>query len=151
MSVAIATSARRRMRPGRLAKKSLKRLVPVALGLYFVPWLFIAYLLCGLLDVRRNTRRTLETVDRYFAGNGLWTWLFSPINLLIDLLCLPYRNRGIFRLADLPLRHQLEIREVIAAAHYRNVIALLDERLGDNKRGMIFFKWYGKNIQTSVD
>lgn len=139
------------MRVGRLVRKGLKRAVPVALGLYFVPWVFIAYVLCGLIDVSRNTRRTLETVDRYFAGNGLWTWFFSPVNLLIDLLSLPYRNKGIFRLADLPAGHQQEIREVIAAAYDRNVIGMLDERLGDHKRGMIFFKWYGKNIPTSID
>jgi aspartyl/asparaginyl beta-hydroxylase (cupin superfamily) len=154
MSVAIATAkaaARRRIRFGRLAKKAIKRIVPLALGLYFVPWLFLAYVACGLIDVSRNTRRTLETVDRYFAGNGLWTWLLSPVNLLMDILSLPYWNKGIFRLTDLPAGHQQEIRDVIASAYERDVIGRIDERLGNHKRGMIFFKWYGKNIETSVD
>ena len=154
MSVAVATpvpAVRRRMRFGRLLKKERQADHSVALGLYFVPWLFLGYVICGVLDVSRNSRRTLETVDRYFAGNGLWTWLFSPINLLIDLLSLPYRNKGIFQLSDLPAGHQKEIQDVIAAAYKRNVIGQLDERLGDHKRGMIFFKWYGRNIQTSIE
>ena len=83
-------------------------------------------------DVGRNSRRTLETVDRYFAGNGLWTSLFSPVNLFIDLLCLPHRNNGIFKLTDLPKGHQKEINEVIDAAYSQDVIGQLDQRLGDN-------------------
>lgn len=134
-----------------VSKKTLKRVVPLAAGLYWLPWILLAYIGCGLLDVLRNTRRTLSTVDRYFAGNGVFTWLLAPFNLLTDLLCLPFRNKGVYQLTDLPEEYQKEIKEVIAAAHNRDLIGALEAKLGDKKRGMIFFKWYGKNIPASVD
>ena len=61
------------------------------------------------------------------------------------------RTRGVYKLEDLPAGHRAEIQTLIDAAHARNLIGLLDAKLGDNKRGMIFFKWYGKDIPGSVD
>jgi beta-hydroxylase len=150
MTATVATLRIRRSRPVPFSVKRLKRVVPLALGVYFIPWLLLGYVACGLLDVRRNTHRTFRTLDRYFAGNGLFTWLLSPFNLLIDLFCLPYRNRGVYDLADLPPGHRAEVNAVIEAAHRRNLVGLLETKLGARKRGMIFFKWYGKNLPTSV-
>jgi beta-hydroxylase len=146
-----APARARRPRPLRLVKKAAKRVIPAALALYFVPYLFAGYVAVGLMDVLRNRRRTLATLDRYFAGNGAFTWLLSPFNLLLDVLCLPYRNRGVYRLADLPPGHQAEINALIAAAHRRDLVGALADKMAGKQRGMIFFKWYGKNIQTSVD
>jgi beta-hydroxylase len=134
----------------KFSKKAAKRIVPLALGLYFIPiWLAI-YAALGLMDFLRNTRRTWNSFDRYFAGNGVITWLLSPFNLLMDLLTLPFRNKGIYRLSDLPRAYQEEIQTIIAAAHQSDLIGKLETKLGEKKRGMIFFKWYGKNVQTSV-
>lgn len=141
----------RRVRPFRLAKKVVKRVIPAALAVYFIPYLFAGYFALGLLDVLRNRRRTLSTLDRYFAGNGVFTWLLAPFNLLMDVLCLPYWNRGIYRLTDLPAGHQAEIKALIEAAHRRDLVGALAEKMAGKKRGMIFFKWYGKNLQSSVD
>src|SRR5262249_17299749 len=141
----------RRVRPFRLAKKVAKRVIPAALAIYFIPYLFAGYVTLGLLDVLRNRRRTLSTLDRYFAGNGVFTWLLAPFNLLMDLLCLPYWNRGLYRLADLPAGHQAEITALIEAAHRRDLVSALAEKMAGKKRGMIFFKWYGKNLRSSVD
>ena len=105
----------------------------------------------GFVDVLRNSPRTIKTMDRYFAGNGVFTWLLSPFNLLMDLLCLPYRNRGIYRLQDLPQGYQSEIQSLIDAAADRNLVGLLESKMQEKKRGMIFFKWYGTNIPGSVD
>ena len=143
----------------RLVKKVLKRaltlaaflIVPLALEIYWVPILFGVYFCFGLLDVMRNSRRTFGTLDRYFFGNGFFTWLLAPFNLMLDVLCLPFRNRGIYNLADLPQGHQDEIRALIAATQQRDLLAQLESQMGDKKRGMIFFKWYGKNIDTSLD
>jgi beta-hydroxylase len=136
---------------GRYVVKALKRIVPLALAIYFIPWVLLGYVMCGLLDLLRNTRRTLSTVDRYFAGNGVFTWLLSPFNLLMDLFCLPYRNRGIYQLNDLPPGHQDEIRNLINAAHRRDLTGQLSPQMEGKKRGMLFFKWYGKNLPASVD
>jgi beta-hydroxylase len=135
----------------RIGKKALKRLVPLGLALVFIPKLLAFYVCCGLIDVLRNRRRTLSTLDRYFAGNGLCTWLLSPFNLVMDVLSLPYRNRGVYKIGDLPETHQEEIRSIITAAHESRLVERLESKMEGQKRGMIFFKWYGKNLQTSVD
>jgi beta-hydroxylase len=136
--------------PLRFSRRAVKRIVPLALAVYFIPILFGAYILFGLLDFVRNKRRTLSAADRYFAGNGFFTWLLSPFNLLMDVLALPYRNKGVYRLSDLPKPYQDEINAVIDSAHRSDLVGKLEAKLGGNKRGMIFFKWYGQNLQTSV-
>ncbi|HVS37228.1 MAG TPA: aspartyl/asparaginyl beta-hydroxylase domain-containing protein [Gemmataceae bacterium] len=150
-SAALALTGHSRRRFLRYVKRAAKRVIPAALALYFVPLLFTFYVGCGLLDFVRNKRKTLRSLDRYFAGNGLCTWLLSPFNLLMDLLTLPYWNKGVYQLSDLPGPYQDEINSMIAATHRNDLVAKLQSKLGDAKRGMIFFKWYGINVKTSVD
>jgi beta-hydroxylase len=119
--------------------------------LWFIPIIFACYFGVGLIDVLRNKPRLLSTFDRYFAGNGIFTWLLAPFNLLMDLLALPYWNRGIYKLNDLPQGYRDELEKVFAAAYSRDVVGQLEAKMTGQKRGMIFFKWYGKNIQTSLD
>jgi beta-hydroxylase len=109
------------------------------------------YACCGAVDVLRNQHRTPSTIHRYFAGNGLFTWLLSPFNLFLDLICLPYRNRGIYKLADLPAGYRDEIQSIIDAAHSSDVVGKLESKMDGQRRGMIFFKWYGKNVPASID
>ncbi len=135
----------------RYAKKTVKRVVPLALAIYFIPKVLAIYFCFGLLDVLRNKHLKLSTIDRYFFGNGVFTWLLSPFNLLMDVLTLPYLNKGIYRLGDLPLSHQAEIKTVIEAAQRRNIVGLLEQKMDGKPRGMIFFKWYGNNLATSVE
>ncbi len=135
----------------RVSKKAAKRIIPLALAVWYLPHLLAIYLGFGLLDFGRNRRRTFSSLDRYFAGNGIFTWLLSPFNLLMDLLSLPYRNKGIYKLSDLPGPYQDEINALLVAAYRNDLVGKLSEKLGDNKRGMMFFKWYGKNVATSVD
>lgn len=135
----------------RAFKKAFKRIVPPLLALYFIPWIFLTYLALGFVDVLRNSPRTIKTMDQYFAGNGVFTWLLSPFNLLMDLFCVPFWNRGIYRLQDLPEGYQSEIQTLIDAAADRNLVGLLESKMQEKKRGMIFFKWYGTNIPGSVD
>ena len=61
----------------------------------------------------RNHGLKLSTIRRYFIGNGFLLWMLSPINVLLDLLSLPYTNKGIYRLEDLPSGHQVEVRRLI--------------------------------------
>ena len=134
-----------------LLKKPVKQGASLAIALYFVPLLFAIYLTFGLIDVLRNKPRTFRTLERYFAGNGVFTWLLSPFNLTMDLFCFPFRNRGIYRLQDLPEDYRSEIQTLIDAAADRNLVGLLESKMNEKKRGMIFFKWYGKNVFGSVD
>jgi beta-hydroxylase len=135
----------------RFTKRTLKRVVPLALAIYFIPEFLAFYFVCGLIDVLRNKRRTLSTLDRYFAGNGIFTWMLSPFNLALDLFSLPYINKGVYQIADLPKSYQDEITALIDAAHKRNIVGELETKMAGKKRGMIFFKWYGKNLDTSLD
>jgi beta-hydroxylase len=132
-------------------KKAAKRIIPLALAIYFIPGALAVYVGLGLLDFVRNRRRTLGTLDRYFAGNGFFTWLLCPFNLIMDLLTLPFWNRGVYQLSDLPGPYQDEINAMIAAARGSNLVAKLEAKMQGAKRGMIFFKWYGKNVKTSID
>ncbi len=135
----------------RLAIKVVKRVVPLTLMVAFLPWTLLAAVAVGLVDALRNRPVRVSTLDRYFFGNGVFTWLLAPFNLLMDVLCLPHRNRGIYRLDQLPAGHQAEIRELTEAAHRRDLVGQLAAKLGDKKRGMIFWQWYGQVLPTTVD
>jgi len=109
----------------------------------------IFYLICGLLDFRRSRRFELENWRRYFIGNGILTWFLSPFNLLMDLFC--YKNYGVYKLENLPEDCQAEIKQMMKTASSKpEIITELSRRMSEKKRGMIFFKWYGKNIDNSL-
>lgn len=130
----------------RVAKTALVA-VPLA---YYVPFVTAAYALCGLLDVLRNTPRRSETLRRYFLGNGILTWLLSPFNLLMDLATLPYHNRGVYQLDDLPLRYQTELLAVFKDVESEEFRSAIQPLFAEHPRGMFFYKWYGKNLSTTV-
>ncbi len=137
----------------RIWKYSLRRvLFPICVlapFAYFFPRLAIFYALCGTYDACRNRPVNAETLRRYFIGNGWGTWMLSPINILLDLLSLPYINKGVYRLADLPPAYQDEITRVIRAANDADLVRQLEERSKQNQRTMFFFRWYGANTNTS--
>ena len=58
----------------------------------------------------------MSTLRRYFIGNGFPTWVLSPFNILLDLLSLPYVNKGVYQLGDLPPAYQDEVNRLIQAA-----------------------------------
>jgi Aspartyl/Asparaginyl beta-hydroxylase len=118
---------------------------------YFLPKIALFYVVCGLYDVGRNRPLSFDTMRRYFLGNGFLTWVLSPINVLLDLLSLPHVNKGIYRPEDLPADYQAEIKRLIDTAERENLVAKLEERSKENARTMIFFKWYGVNVDTFLD
>jgi aspartyl/asparaginyl beta-hydroxylase (cupin superfamily) len=116
---------------------------------YFLPLIALFYLICGLLDFRRSKRFEGSNWKRYFLGNGILTWVLSPFNLFIDLLC--YRNKGVYELTDLPPEFQAEVRTLMRIADSKpEIISELSKQMLEKKRGMIFFKWYGKNVNNSL-
>lgn len=114
----------------------------VLLAFYVVPLIAMFYLVCGAIDVGRHKKITYELIEKYFMGNGILTWMLSPINLLADLLS--HRNIGVYRLDDLPPEHRAEIVSCVTA--FRRNGDLIKDRvaqsLGKNKRGMLTFKWF---------
>jgi len=134
-------------RAKRLAKLAIV-VVPVG---YFFPWLAVLYFACGIYDVTRNRDLSWEVVERYFLGNGVFTWLLSPINALMDLLALPYLNKGVYKLHDLPQPYQQEIRRLIEASRGEDLVGKLQQAVEREARTMFFFKWYGANVETVVN
>ena len=67
-------------------------------------------------------------IRRYFLGNGILTWLLSPFNIVMDLLSLPYINKGVYQLADLPSAYQEEVKRLIDTAQRENLVRRLEEQ-----------------------
>ncbi|AZO54979.1 MAG: aspartyl/asparaginyl beta-hydroxylase domain-containing protein [Mesorhizobium sp.] len=135
-------------------RKSLRKFaiaIPLlALGFYFIPILTTIFIVCGLIDVMRNNRKDLALFSGYFLGNGLFTWLLSPFNLLVDLLC--YRNPGVWKLEQFPADYQREVNEVLDVFKARKdeIIADIDANFGTGRRGMYVYQWYGKHRIDNV-
>ena len=108
------------------------------------------YLVCGIYDVSHNSNLELSLLRRYFLGNGLLTWLLSPVNILMDLLTLPLVNKKIYQMHDLPIDCQQEIERILEVVKSQNILNELTDRVENVDRGMIFFKWYGKNIDNFI-
>lgn len=138
-------------RAWRLARRCLLYLTLPMATAYFLPKLFALYVVCGLLDVLRTRPWNRETLGRYFMGQGYGTWLTSPLNLLMDVVTIPYRNKGIYKLEDLPPSYRDEIAAVIAAAEESRLGQQLESRMNGCQLGMIFFKWYGRNQKASIN
>ena len=66
-------------------------------------------------------------------------------------MSLPYLNKGVYRLEDLPPAYQDEVKSLIRIANEQNLVAKLEERSNENQRTMIFFRWYGVNVDTFLD
>ena len=112
--------------------------------LYFFPVLTILFILCGIYDVSRNTNLDFSVVKQYFAGNGVLTWLASPLNILFDILSLPFINKGVYQLADLPLGYQSEIKDLIETVKRENLIEKLEKQVEGLPRAMFFFQMVWK-------
>ncbi|MER8930814.1 aspartyl/asparaginyl beta-hydroxylase domain-containing protein [Mesorhizobium sp. M0859] len=140
-----------------MTKKSRKTLrkfaiaIPLlALGFYFIPILTTIFIVLGLVDVLRNDNKNWALFSGYFLGNGIFTWLLSPFNLLVDLLC--YRNRGVWKLDQFPPDYQREVNEVLDVFKARKdeIIADIDANFGSGRRGMYVYQWYGKHKIDNV-
>ena len=112
--------------------------------------ILLIWFLLGLIDVVRNRPIDGVLLKRYFLGNGLLTFFLAPFNLLCDLIC--YKNHKVYNLDDYPEAWKEEIKQVmqIFDQNKTKIIADLDSRMLDKKRGMIFYKWYNRNYNNSI-
>lgn len=118
-------------------------------AILFIPRVALFYLICGFLDFYRSRNFSLDNFRRYFVGSDPLTWLLSPFNFLMDFLS--SKNHGIYQLDNLPENCQKEIKSLIGTALNKpEIINQLSVRMQNKKRGMIFYKWYDKNIQTDL-
>lgn len=114
----------------------------IVVAALFAPLMTVALVICGIVDVLRHRRVTAELLEKYFTGNGIVTWLLSPVNLLADAFS--HRNKGQFVLTDLPPTHRAEIEACVRAfrENGERIKAHLAATAGDRKRSMLAFKWY---------
>lgn len=129
--------------------KNLFRILAKVAGFLLKLSLLIAA--CGAYDVARNKNLDKSVARRYFLGNGVLTWVLSPFNTLLDILALPYVNKGVYDLTDLPPSHQKEIERLIDAANKENLVGKMEELVKGQARTMIFWKWYGSNVDSVID
>src|SRR5262249_31689430 len=127
MSTTLVGGVTGRDRATKIAKYFVRRilfplgvLAPLA---FFFPKTALLYAICGAYDVSRNRAFEVSTLRRYFIGNGFLTWVLSPLNVLLDLLSLPYVNKGVYKVEDLPPAYQDEVRRLIRIANEQNLVA----------------------------
>ncbi|MFN3227354.1 MAG: aspartyl/asparaginyl beta-hydroxylase domain-containing protein [Hyphomicrobiales bacterium] len=130
-------------------RRGARTLFVLVVLFYFIPWIAAFFVLCGLIDLSRHRRFEAALISKYFAGNGLLTWLLSPINLAFDLIS--KRRPVVLHVEDFDPPAQAEIRELLEAFDQDKdaILGDINARMGDSKRGMLFYKWYDQNIDTS--
>ena len=133
------------------ARRAIGLVLVIGLGLYFLPLVTLIFIACGVLDISRHRKITYDMIEKYFMGNGVMTWLLSPLNLVADLLSYP--NKGQYALADLPDTHRREV-EACVRAFVENgdlIKSHIAGIMGQTKRCMLTFKWYGANQGTALN
>ena len=134
-------------------KKFIKRLVtraiPIAIITYFCWPLTAVYTVASIYDVMRMNNKDKGFIfTQYFMVNGLLTWLLSPFNMLIDIICLPFINKQIYKLEDLPKLHQKEIKIILEGTPRKFLTDALNELSEKGERTMLFYRWYGFNVEN---
>jgi aspartyl/asparaginyl beta-hydroxylase (cupin superfamily) len=143
-----ATSVNRKLK--KIAKNVSVATAALALA-YFFPIPFVVFVMCGVWDVSRNGGLDVSVLKQYFLKNGITTWLASPINIGLDILALPYINKGVYKLSDLPTSYQAEINSLIRTAGDLDLVGRLRRKTEGLPRAMFFFKWYGRNVENEFD
>ena len=130
----------------RFIKRSIV-LVPIA---YFNWPLVAIYFATGFYDVmRQKNKDKLFILGQYFYGNGTLAWIFSPLNTFIDIISLPFINKQIYTLDQLPKKHREEVETIlneVPKKELNNTLRALDS---SSNRSMLFYKWYGFNVETN--
>lgn len=121
--------------------------------LSLVYWPIVAvYLVAGIYDVfRQNHPDKLRLAGQYFLVNGVFTWIFSPINVIVDIISLPFINKQIYKLEELPTLHQKEIRRVMDDCPKSQLIESVEKAGIETGRSMLLYKWYGFNVQNKYE
>ena len=115
-----------------------------------IPWLAFIYLICGIYDVCRHRPLSIKLIKKYFLNVGIPTFIMSPINTLLDILTLPFLNKKVYSISDLPKSYAKEINEIINVASNPSIIDSLAAKMEGVERGMIFYQWCGFHMEDSV-
>jgi hypothetical protein len=124
------------------------RLALVLAVIALIYWPIVAvFVVTGIYDVaRQNYKNKLQLARQYFLINGIFTWAFSPLNLIVDIISLPFINKQIYKLEDLPKIHQKEIRHILENCPKSQLIESVEKTGIETGRSMLLYKWYGFNV-----
>lgn len=133
----------------RLAKKIAKRSFVLIIA-FIIYWpLALLYIFTGIYDVARQKSKDKKFLFyQYFLVNGTLTWIFSPINTIIDIICLPFINKQVYELDDLPKKHIAEINRIIEQCPKSYLISAIKDLVLEESRSMLLYKWYGFNVEN---
>ncbi|WP_417686297.1 aspartyl/asparaginyl beta-hydroxylase domain-containing protein [Roseibium sp.] len=131
-------------------RRTLRVVVPLAILFWLVPWIAGLFIVCGLIDVARHKRFDSALLAKYFSGNGMLTWVLSPINLLFDLISKRHHYR--MHLEDFPTEERVEIENMLRVFDDRReeIMADMRQRMEGKARGMVFYRWYDEAMDQSV-
>ena len=113
---------------------------------YFFPAIAIFYLICAFFDLARNKTLVKNDIKRYFVSYDFITWIASPFNLLTDLLV--WGRPKHLAMDELPAECQDELNTVFNSFDHEEMFDTLKEKVGTHGKGMLFFKWYGVNLDN---
>ena len=94
-------------------KRVFVKFLILVVGPYILPNFMVFYFVCGAYDFSRNSPFSWRLMNNYCFSRGTFLWAMSPLNILLDLLTLPFLNKKVYRLEDFPQDYQREIKEVI--------------------------------------
>lgn len=133
----------------RIIKKVVKRAIVITIALFIYWPVVVVYLVASIYDVLRQKNPDKRFVFyQYFLVNGTLAFIFSPINLLVDILSLPFCNKQIYTLADLPKTHINEITRIINECPREYLRQAVNDMLLTQGRSMVLYKWYGFNVEN---
>lgn len=112
----------------------------------FSPSVALFYLMCGAYDIYRNTQLDKDMLKKYFAGSGISSFLLSPFNALMDILSLPFDNKKVYQLEDLPELHQQELNTLFEQCASDSFYHEMSKQMNGVNRGMVFYQWYGQKL-----
>ena len=98
-------------------KRVFVKFLILVVGPYILPNFMVFYFVCGAYDFSRNSPFSWRLMNNYCFSRGTFLWAMSPLNILLDLLTLPFLNKKVYRLEDFPQDYQREIKEVIEPTH----------------------------------
>lgn len=134
----------------KLISRLIKRIVPISIVTILYWPVTAVYAVASVYDVVRQKNKNKGFIfKQYFMVNGALTWMLSPLNMLIDIICLPFVNKQVYKLEQLPRKHREEITEILENTPNKEVSDNLNDLKSTSARTMMFYKWYGYNVENS--
>ncbi|ORU90772.1 MAG: hypothetical protein A6F71_07405 [Cycloclasticus sp. symbiont of Poecilosclerida sp. M] len=68
----------------------------------------------------------------------------------MDIICLPFINKQVYKLEDFPQTYQDEINAITVDCDSGKMLEAMNGQLKEHNRTMLLYKWYGHNVGDAV-